>query len=397
MPETKPNPPARLPATVWALGFVSLFMDISSEMAHALLPLFLTGALGASAVMVGLVEGVGAATGSMVKVFSGYFSDRLGRRKPLILLGYGLGALSKPLFAMAGSPLIVLAARFSDRIGKGVRGAPRDALIADVAPPAMRGRAFGLRQSLDTAGAVIGPLLAIGLLALFAGDMRAVFWIAVIPGAIAAALVLAAVREPPRDTATAARAPIRWADLRALPRAFWKVVLIGMVFMLARFSEAFLILKASAAGLPLALAPLVLMVMNIVYAMGAWPAGILSDRLPAARLLLISLFALCAADMLLATSSALPGVFAGVVLWGAHMALSQGLLSKLVADRAPTELRGSAFGLFNLFSGLALLCASLLAGLVWQWFGPASTFLTGAAIGLLAALLVLALLRPETG
>lgn len=396
MLETKPNPPSRLPATVWALGFVSLFMDVSSEMVHALLPLFLTGALGASTVMVGLVEGIGAATASMVKVFSGYFSDRLGRRKPLILLGYGLGALSKPLFAMAGSPLIVLAARFSDRIGKGVRGAPRDALIADVAPPAMRGRAFGLRQSLDTAGAVIGPLLAIGLLALFAGDMRAVFWIAVIPGAIAAALVLFAVREPRQDPAAAARAPIRWADLRALPRGFWEVVLIGMVFMLARFSEAFLILKASAAGLPLALAPLVLATMNIIYALGAAPAGALADRLPAARLLLISLIALCAADIFLAFSPTLPGVFAGVVLWGAHMALSQGLLSKLVADRAPPDLRGSAFGLFNLFSGLALLCASLLAGLVWQWFGPASTFLTGAAIGLLAALLVLALLRPQT-
>lgn len=389
--------PTKIPKTVWALGLVSLFMDVSSEMIHALLPLFLTGTLGATAVIVGLVEGVGEATAAFVKVFSGYLSDRFGRRKPLILFGYGLGALSKPLFAIAGTPMMVLSARFTDRIGKGVRGAPRDALIADVTPPEIRGRAFGLRQSLDTAGAFIGPLLAIGLLALFAGQIRLVFWAAVVPGLIAAALVLFRVKDAEDQIRKTPRAPIFGKDLEALPTAYWSVVFVGMVFMLARFSEAFLILKANDAGLPLTLAPLVLVVMNIVYSLGAWPAGMLSDRVPSTRLLLLSLVALCIADVVLAHSPSLPGVFLGIVLWGIHMALSQGLLSKLIADTAPEALRGSAFGLFNLFSGLTLLAASLMAGFLWEQSGPASTFLTGALFCILAMLLVVGLLGPRLG
>ncbi|MCA8904672.1 MAG: MFS transporter [Hyphomonas sp.] len=382
-----PLPP--IPRTVWALGLVSLFMDVSSEMIHALLPLFLTATLGAGAVYVGIVEGVGEATAAIVKVFSGYVSDRFGRRKPLILLGYGLGTLSKPLFALAGAPVMVLTARFSDRVGKGIRGAPRDALIADVTPEEIRGRAYGLRQSLDTAGAFIGPLMAIGLMALFADNMRAVFWFALVPGLIAVLCVLLGVedRKAPEMTERR-RAPIRLSDLAGMGGAYWTVVAIGIVFTLARFSEAFLVLKAHDAGLALALAPLVLVVMNVVYSLGAYPAGALSDRMPPARLLILSLLALIAADLSLAHWNTLAGAFAGIALWGVHMALSQGLLSKLVADRAPEALRASAFGIFNLCTGLMLLVASVVAGAVWEMAGPSATFLTGAGFSVLAVLLV---------
>ena len=394
MGSSEQSQPDRLPRTVWALGLVSLFMDVSSEMIHALLPLFLTGTLGASTVVVGIVEGVGEATAAVVKVFSGFISDRFGRRKPLILLGYGLGAASKPLFAVAAAPAMVLAARFSDRIGKGVRGAPRDALIADVTPASLRGRAFGLRQSLDTAGAFIGPCIAIGLMVLLANDIRAVFWLAIIPGAIGVLLVLVGVEDVKDRDVAHPRAPIHWQDLKRLRRPFWSVVVVGVVFMLARFSEAFLILKASDAGLLLALSPLVLVVMNVVYALGAYPAGVLADHISPSRLLVVSLISLCAADICLALSRSIAGVFLGIVLWGVHMAMSQGLLSKLVADRAPAALRASAFGIFNLFSGLSLLCASLIAGLLWERIGAAVTFFSGAGLSVLAALLVIFLIRP---
>jgi len=363
-------------------------MDVSSEMVHALLPLFLTGTLGASVLVVGAIEGIGEAAASIVKVFSGYVSDRIGRRKPLILLGYALGALSKPLFAIAGAPVIVLAARFTDRIGKGIRGAPRDALIADVTPAILRGRAFGLRQSLDTAGAVIGPLCAVGLMALLANNMRIIFWLALIPGLIAVLLVVFRVDDLDASDVQAAPPPIRLQDLKSLRTPFWQIVALGVVFMLARFSEAFLILRAHQLGHPLYLAPLVLVAMNLVYSAGAYPAGILSDRVSSSRLLTISLLTLIAADLCLALSDSVIGVFSGITLWGAHMALSQGLLSKLVADRAPPHLRASAFGLFNLCSGLSLLGASLLAGLLWTTFGATTTFLTGAGIAAFAVLVI---------
>lgn len=379
-----------VPRTVWALGLVSLLMDLSSEIIHALLPLFLTTTLGVSVAIVGLIDGIAEATASISKVFSGYISDRLGRRKPLILLGYGLGALSKPLFAMAGSAPVVLGARFADRIGKGLRGAPRDALVADVTPEAVRGRAFGLRQSLDTVGAIAGPLLAIALMAVFANDMRRVFWIAVIPGVLAVLCVILAVKEP-RDLAQrgGTRPPVALADLKMLDRSFWVVVAIGVVFALARFSEAFLILKASDEGLPLTFAPAVLIAMNIVYALGAYPAGVLSDRYPAHILLGSGLAALILADLSLALWHGLFGAFTGIALWGLHMALTQGLMAKLVADRAPTELRGSAFGLFNLASGLAMLAASILAGLLWEMAGARATFLAGAGLATIAAIALL--------
>jgi MFS family permease len=375
----------RIPRTVWALGLVSLFMDLSSEIIHALLPLFLTGTLGVSVAMVGLIDGIAEATASISKVFSGYISDRIGRRKPLILLGYGLGALSKPLFAVAGSAPVVLGARFADRIGKGLRGAPRDALVADVTPEAIRGRAFGLRQSLDTIGAFSGPLLAIMLMAAFADDMRLVFWIAVIPAVLAVICVIVGVTERrlPAHSASG-RPPIRFSDIRRLDRSFWTVVVIGVIFTLARFSEAFLILKAPDEGLPLTFAPAVLVVMNIVYALGAYPAGIASDKFPARMLLALGLVVLILADLVIALASGLVGVFVGTALWGLHMALTQGLMAKLVADRAPPELRGSAYGMFNLASGVAMLFASVLAGLLWDKFGANSTFLAGAGFAIIA-------------
>lgn len=377
-----------IPRTVWALGFVSLFMDISSEMIHALLPLFLTTTLGASVILVGIIDGVAESTAAIAKVFSGYISDRIGRRKPLILLGYGLGALSKPFFAMAGAPMLVLGARFADRIGKGLRGAPRDALVADVTPPAIRGRAYGVRQALDTAGAFIGPLIAIALMALLANDMRMVFWWALIPALIAVALVIVGVED--RDAReTKMRAPIRLNDLKRLGPGFWMIAALGVVFTLARFSEAFLVLKASAEGLPLALAPLVLVVMNLVYALGAAPSGALSDRAPARTLLLWGLGALVAADVTLAFGEGLASAFAGIALWGAHMALTQGLLAKLVADHAPDDLRGSAFGFFNLATGVTLLIASVIAGLLWETMGPQATFIAGATFAVAAAMLTL--------
>lgn len=386
------EPQPTIPRTVWALGLVSFFMDISSEIVHGLLPLFLTTTLGVSVAMVGLIDGVAESTASIAKVFSGYLSDRMGRRKPLILLGYGLGALTKPLFAIASGAGVVFAARFADRIGKGLRGAPRDALVADVTPAEIRGRAYGLRQALDTAGAFTGPLIAIGLMAVFVNDMRAVFWIAVIPGALAVLCVLFGV-EDRRAERGEVRAPIRVREVTRLPRAFWMVVVLGVVFTLARFSEAFLILKASAEGLPLMWAPFVLVAMNLVYALGAYPAGALSDRVRPETLFLWGLAALIGADLMLAFGPGLPGVFLGVALWGAHMALTQGLLAKLVADHAPSDLRGSAFGLFNLATGVAMLGASVVAGVLWDQAGAEATFLAGASFAALSAILLLAALR----
>jgi len=376
-----------IPRTVWVLGLVSMFMDISSEIIHALLPLFMTGTLGLSVVMVGLVDGIAEATANITKVFSGYVSDRIGRRKPLILIGYGLGAISKPLFAVAAGALPILGARFSDRIGKGIRGAPRDALVADVTPPEIRGRAFGLRQSMDTIGAFAGPLIAIGLMIVLANDMRLVFWVAAIPALIAVALVLIGIedRTSPREDV---RPPIRFKDLRGLGRGFWTVAVIGVLFSLARISEAFLILRASDEGLPLALAPLVLVVMNIVYSAGAYPAGILSDQLPPRRLLLFGMVALIASHVLLGYAGGLVVVFAGIALWGVHMALTQGILARMVADTAPVPLIGSAFGLFNLLTGVALLIASLLGGLLWDTLGPQFTFLAAAGFAAFSALLL---------
>ena len=390
---TPAQPRPKLPAAIWVLGFVSLLMDVSSEMIHSLLPLFMVGTLGASAFTVGLIEGAAEATALIVKVFSGVLSDWLGRRKGLALLGYSLGALTKPVFALSSSLGWIMAARLTDRVGKGIRGAPRDALVADLAPPGLRGAAFGLRQSLDSVGGVLGPLLAVGLMLLWANDFRAVFWVAVIPAAMAVALLAFGIQEPACSTQAQRQNPISRANLKLLSPAYWWVVGIGAVFTLARFSEAFLVLRAQQTGMALALIPLVMVAMNLVYAALAYPFGKLSDRVSHSKMLALGLAVLLAADLLLASSTHWLVLLAGVALWGVHMAMTQGLLAAMVADSAPEHLRGTAFGLFNLVSGVAMLLASAAAGLLWDQAGAAATFYAGAGICVLTLLGLL--LRPR--
>ena len=377
---------AQIPAGIWVLGFVSLLMDISSEMIHSLLPLFMATTLGASALTIGLIEGAAEATALIVKVFSGVLSDYLGKRKGLALVGYGLGALSKPLFALAGSTGVVLTARLLDRAGKGIRGAPRDALVADLAPPHLRGAAFGLRQSLDSVGAFLGPLIGVGLMLLWANDFRAVFWVAVIPGVLAVALLLVGIREPERPSQVQRRNPIRRDNLVRLSPAYWSVVGIGAVFTLARFSEAFLVLRALQTGIPTALVPLVMVAMGGVYALTAYPFGKLSDRVSHRWMLAAGLTVLALADLVIAGGQGWIALLAGVALWGVHMGMTQGLLAAMVADTAPADLRGTAFGFFNLVSGVALLVSSVIAGLLWDRLGASWTFYAGAGFSLLALL-----------
>ncbi|MGL5632662.1 MAG: MFS transporter [Azovibrio sp.] len=367
----------RIPSGIWVLGFVSMLMDISSEMIHSLLPLFMVTTLGASALAVGLIEGLAEATALIVKVFSGVLSDYLGKRKGLTVFGYALGALTKPLFALAPTAGIVLTARLLDRVGKGIRGAPRDALVADITSPQLRGAAFGLRQSLDTVGAFLGPLLAVCLMLLWANDFRAVFWVAVIPGLAAVALLIFGLREPVATQAEKRSNPIRQENLCRLGSTYWWVVGIGALFTLARFSEAFLVLRAQQGAIPLALVPLVMVVMNIVYAGSAYPFGKLSDRMSHRKLLVLGLVVLIVADLVLASSQHWAVILGGITFWGIHMGITQGLLATMVAHASPADLRGTAFGFFNLVSGLAMLLASVIAGLLWDNFGAPATFYAG--------------------
>lgn len=395
----KEQPRARLrdiPGGVWALGFVSLLMDISSEMVHALLPVFLTTVLGASAEMVGVIEGIGEATASISRLFSGWLSDKLEKRKALTIIGYGLGALSKLLFAIAPTALAVLGARFSDRVGKGLRGAPRDAMIGDMVQAGQRGAAYGLRQALDSAGSLTGPLLALALMVALHENFRLIFSLAVIPGGVAVLVLMIGVREPVRRTSVA-RAAIKLSDLTGIGSNFWLVVGIGVVLTLARFSEAFLILRAQNAGLSLALAPLVLVVMNAVYSLSAYPLGALSDRIDRRQMLALGFATLIAADIVLAAAPDVFVVMTGVALWGLHMGMTQGLLSALVADEAPAHLRATAFGVFNFASGFALLLASLVAGFLWQKTGPPATFIAGATFTAAGLLVMLVTRRVRLG
>ena len=386
------TPRPAIPRTIWALGFVSLFTDMSSEMVHGLLPLLLATTLGASALMIGLIEGSAEALVLIVKVFSGYISDAMGRRKPLVLLGYGLATLVKPLFPLADSVAMVTTARLLDRVGKGIRGAPRDALVSDLAPPEVRGAAFGLRQSMDTVGAVLGPLIAIGLMSLLANDIRAVLWWAVLPGIVAVMLL---IRLPePEHARKPARLPLSREGLSQLGPAFMRLALLGGVLSLARFSEAFLVLRAADIGIAVTWVPLVMVVMSVVYASTAYPAGKLSDRMSRTLLLAIGMLVLVLADVVLAMSRSAATLFAGVALWGLHMGLTQGILASMIADVAPADHRGTAFGVFNLVSGLALLAASVLVGALWDLHGPAWTFWTGAGCALLTLLLIPVLGRP---
>lgn len=383
-PTSQPKP--AIPRTIWALGFVSLFTDMGSEMVHGLLPLLLAGSLGASALVIGLIEGTAEALVMIVKVFSGYISDAMGRRKPLVLLGYGLATAVKPLFPLADSVATVTTARLLDRLGKGIRGAPRDAMVSDLAPPEVRGAAFGLRQSMDTIGAVLGPLIAIGLMWLLADDIRAVLWWAVLPGIVA---VLLLIRLPePDHLRKPARLPVSRAGLARLGPAFARLTILGGVLSLARFSEAFLVLRAADVGVAVTYVPLVLVVMSAAYALTAYPAGQLSDRIPRSALLAIGMAMLVLADATLAISHGPATLFVGIALWGLHMGLTQGILASMIADVAPADHRGTAFGVFNLVSGFALLAASVLAGWLWDRHGPAWTFWTGAGCALLTLLLI---------
>jgi MFS family permease len=385
-----------IPGGIWALGFVSLLMDVSSEMIHSLLPLFLVAEMGVGALAVGLIEGVAEATASITKVFSGALSDRLGKRKLLALWGYGLAALTKPVFPLAATAGWVFFARFTDRIGKGIRGAPRDALVGDLSPMALRGAAYGLRQTLDTVGALAGPLLAILLMIAFAGDMRAVFWMAAIPAFGAVLLLVLAVRDPPaRPDRAVRRNPLRKEAMRNLGRGYWILVLVAGFLMLPRFSEAFLLLRGGEGTLTLAFVPLVLVAMNAAYSLTAYPAGRLSDRVGRRGLLAGGYLVLVLADIVLALAGDAATVLGGAVLWGVHMGMTQGILAALVADTAPSHLRGTAFGVFHMVGGLCLLLASVIAGALWQAFGPGATFGVGA---IAAALCIPAiLLLPRKG
>jgi MFS family permease len=383
---------AQIPRGVWALGFVSMLMDISSEMIHALLPVYLVTVMGSSMVTVGFIEGIAEATASITKIFSGALSDRLGKRKLLAVAGYGLAAFTKPVFPLAPTVGWLVAARFVDRIGKGIRGAPRDALVSDISPPHLRGASFGLRQSLDTVGAFVGPLLAIGLMWWTADNFRAVFWIAVVPGFLSLAVMLLAVEEPPRpDGIHGIDNPLSLEAIKRLGQVYWRVVMIGVVFTLARFSEAFLILRAQNVGLGVMWVPAVLVGMNVVYALSAYPAGVLSDRLDRKGLLAAGLVMLAGADLALAAMPNLTGVALGVALWGLHMGFTQGLFATLVADASPPDLRGTAFGFFNLLTGIAMLAASVVAGALWDGYGPAGTFFAGLTFALAALLGLLAM------
>lgn len=387
-----------IPASIWALGFVSMFMDISSEMVHSLLPVFMVSTLGAGTFTVGVIEGIAEATASITKVFSGTVSDYLGKRKILAVTGYGIAAVTKPLFPLATSLAWVVTARFVDRVGKGIRGAPRDALVADLAPPHLRGACFGLRQSLDTAGAFAGPLLAVVLMLVTGDNFRAVFWVAVVPAFVALGILVFGVSEPERPPShTTARVPMRFADVIGLDPAYWVVVLIATVLTLARFSEAFLVLRALDAGLTASYAPLVLVGMNMAYAASSYPLGVLSDRIERRPLLMVGCLVLVVSDLVFAHGTTVGHVMAAVLLWGLHMGMTQGIFAAMVTDTVPPHLRGTAFGIFNLAGGIAMLAASVLAGALWQRYGPAATFNAGATLAMLTVI-GLALLRrnPRT-
>jgi len=379
----------RIPKTIWMLGFVSLFTDMSSEIVHSLLPILLATGLGASAIVIGLIEGSAEALVMVTKVFSGYVSDAIGRRKPLVLFGYGLAALVKPIFPLADSVLVFTTARLLDRFGKGVRGAPRDALLSELSPPEIRGASFGLRQSMDTLGAVIGPLLAVYLLWLTTNNIHLVLWVAVIPGFIAVFLLFTFVPEPDSPAKKPARLPISREGLHQLGKPYWRLVGIGLVISLARFSEAFLILRASDLQVPLTYIPLVLVMMSVVYALSAYPAGHLSDRMPRKHLLALGMLMLALSCLMLAMANGYWMLFSGIALWGLHMGLTQGILASMVADTANETYRGTAFGVFNLVSGAGLLIASAVAGVLWEFINPSASFLFAAAISILSVILIM--------
>ena len=384
-----------LPRNVWVLGFVSLFMDLSSEIYHALLPAFITMVLGLPATALGAIDGIAEATANFAKLLSGRLSDRSLKRKPWVMAGYGLAALSKLLFPLAASAPAVMVARFADRIGKGIRGSPRDAIVADETPPEIRGRAFGLRQALDTVGALLAPLVAIGLMAWLASDIRAVFWIAVIPAGISFLLAWLALREPEQQLAPLKKSPF-FAGFKEVDKKTKRLLQIGFLSTLARFSEGFLILKGIDIGLSEAMSPLTLAIFNLAYVALAYPAGALSDRMRPKALLIAGMAVLVVGDLVLAKADSFGLLVVGTTLWGAHMALTQGIFARLIADSAPEHLRATSFGAFWFVTGIGTLVASLGAGWLWDREGASATFITSAIIAAVA-LAMLSLLKEERG
>lgn len=387
MSSDRPAIKIRIPRTVWVLGFVSLLMDISSEMIHALLPLFMAGTLGASAIWIGLVEGIGEGTALIAKVFSGVVADRFGHKKRLVFAGYFLGVISKPVFALAGSMPVVLAARFFDRIGKGLRGAPRDAIVADVTDESIRGAAYGLRQSLDAAGAFVGPLLATLLLLLWTEDLRSIFWIALIPGAACLALILFGVEDNVTPTVNTKR--IAWKDLKSvMTPAFVQLVILGTLFSLARFSNAFIVLRAADIGIEHAWIPMAVVLMNITFSLSSYPFGKLADKLNPMKLLALGIVLLALANLLFAYAENYRILAAGIVLFGMHLGATQGIFSTIISEIAPSEVRATAFGIFNFFSGLALLASGLVAGSLWEYMGAQYCFGGGVVFALITLSLI---------
>lgn len=379
----------KIPRTVWVLGFASLLTDVSSEMIHSVLPLFLATSLGASATIIGLIDGVGEAVAAFLKLFSGALSDRIRKRKPLILTGYGLSAAVKPLFALAGNPIAVLAARCLDRVGKGIRGAPRDALIADVTDADSRGAAYGLRQSLDSVGAVVGPLIALAAMTATANDFRFVFWIALVPAIATVILLATGVSEPPSNLEPTSKKvnPLRMEAIKSLGPGFWFVFFVCLLFTLGNSSDAFILLKAKAIGVAPNMVPLCLVVLNVTYTLSAYPAGIVSDRLGRRGMLMCSFALYAIVYLCLGFTTEQWQLWSLLAIYGFYLGLSQGTFLALVADRVPQELRGTAFGLFSLSIGVGLLPASLIAGFLWDNISPQATFLAGAGFALVSLLI----------
>jgi len=377
----------RLPRNVWALSWVAFFNDTATEMGYWLLPQFLVGVLGASPMTFGLIEGAAETVSSFGRLLSGWLSDRLRRRKPLVAAGYTVANIVKPWLAVAASWGQVFWVRFTDRAAKGFRGAPRDALIADSVPQAQRGAAFGLRQAMDTAGAVLGPLGALALLPLFSGDVRKVFWLATIPGAVCILLVwfgvsevrpaehVGAVREPPLH-------PVNWNKSLVI------ILIAAGLFSLGNSSDLFLILRAQNLGVRAALAPGLGLLFNLVYTSLSWPAGKLSDQIPRRALVVLGYLIYGAVYLGFSLVRGPQFVWFLFAVYGMYYAMTEGVIRAWIADLVPSSSRGSVFGVFNWLVGVAALPASLVAGWLWRHYSPPAPFFVSALLSFSAALLL---------
>lgn len=378
-----------LSRNVVILGFVSLLNDGASEMIYPLLPIFLTAVLGVGPAVLGVIEGIAETTASLLKLYSGYLSDRIKQRKGWIVAGYTLSNLIRPLIAFSTSWIHVLVLRFSDRVGKGIRTSPRDALIADSTAPEYRGVAFSFHRAMDHSGAIIGPLIATGLLLIFQDDLKTVFLLSFIPGLLAVGLLLFGLREKQVEAPRATAASVlnfraAWADIST---NFRKYLLIIFLFTLGNSSDVFLLLRAQQLGVPIALLPTIWVVLHIVKMSFSIPGGLLSDRIGRKKVIIAGwiIYALVYAGFAFATSQW--HAWALFAIYGIFFGLTEGVEKALVADLAPAHLRGSAFGLYNLVIGIGALPASLIFGLVWQQFGAAAAFSMGAGFALLACVL----------